>query len=77
MRVSGLLAILAATSTMAQDYTITFRSLKEEDSASSSLPSDSSFVFDGTNSDIAQQLYIVTKQAIQAQQSPSTQFQPQ
>ncbi|KAG6975352.1 hypothetical protein JG688_00002483 [Phytophthora aleatoria] len=58
MRVSGLLAILAATSTMAQDYTITFRSLKEEDSASSSLPSDSSFVFDGTNSDIAQQLYI-------------------
>ncbi|KAG3011603.1 hypothetical protein PC123_g3307 [Phytophthora cactorum] len=58
MRVSGLLAILAATSTMAQDHTITFRSLKEEDSASSSLPSDSSFAFDGTNSDIAQQLYI-------------------
>ncbi|ETO65931.1 TKL/DRK protein kinase [Phytophthora nicotianae P1976] len=56
MRLPGLLPILAATLTTAQDYTITFRSLEEEDPLS--LPSDSSFVFDGTNSDIAQQLYI-------------------
>ncbi|KAG6583155.1 TKL/DRK protein kinase [Phytophthora cinnamomi] len=61
MRAPALAAILAASSAMAQDYTITFRSLEE--TSSSSLPSflpanDSSFVFDGTNSDIAQQLYI-------------------
>ncbi|KAG7384807.1 hypothetical protein PHYPSEUDO_002193 [Phytophthora pseudosyringae] len=55
MRVSGLLTLLAATSSMAQDYTITFRSLKEDEA---SLSSASSFAFDGTNSDIAQQLYI-------------------
>ncbi|POM61383.1 TKL/DRK protein kinase, partial [Phytophthora palmivora] len=58
MRVSGFLAILAATSTMAQDYTITFRSLEENDPSSASLPSDTAFKFDGTNSNIAQQLYI-------------------
>lgn len=57
MRVSGLLSILAATLTTAQDYTITFRSLEEQDPESSSLPSDFSFDFDGTNSDIARQLY--------------------
>ncbi|ETI37150.1 TKL/DRK protein kinase [Phytophthora nicotianae] len=40
----------------AQAHTITFRSLQDESSASST--SNSSFVFDGTNSDIARQLYI-------------------
>ncbi|KAJ8578649.1 hypothetical protein ON010_g555 [Phytophthora cinnamomi] len=48
MRAPALAAILAASSAMAQDYTITFRSLEE--TSSSSLPSflpanDSSFVF--------------------------------
>ncbi|KAL3660801.1 hypothetical protein V7S43_014203 [Phytophthora oleae] len=57
MRVSALLALLA-TSTMAQDHTITFRSLKEGDPGlPASLPEDS-FVYDGTNSDITRQLYI-------------------
>ncbi|KAI9981744.1 hypothetical protein PInf_009509 [Phytophthora infestans] len=46
-----------STLTTAQDYTITFRSLEEQDPESSSLPSDFSFDFDGTNSDIARQLY--------------------
>ncbi|EGZ11206.1 hypothetical protein PHYSODRAFT_520017 [Phytophthora sojae] len=61
MRASALVSItiLAAgsTSTSAQDYTITFRSV-EEAFPSPSPTNDSSFVFDGTNSDIAQQLYI-------------------
>ncbi|KAE9001054.1 hypothetical protein PR001_g18627 [Phytophthora rubi] len=57
MRVSVLAAILAAGSATAQDYTITFRSL-EETSSSYSHTNDS-FVFDGSNSDIAQQLYIL------------------
>ncbi|KAE9042871.1 hypothetical protein PR002_g3668 [Phytophthora rubi] len=39
---------------LAQSQTITFRSLE---ASSGSLPTNSSFVFDGTNSDIAQQLY--------------------
>ncbi|KAE9002697.1 hypothetical protein PF010_g13777 [Phytophthora fragariae] len=56
MRASALAAILAAGSTTAQDYTITFRSLEE--TSSSYLHTNDSFVFDGTNSDIAQQLYI-------------------
>ncbi|GMF36500.1 unnamed protein product [Phytophthora fragariaefolia] len=42
---------------MTHGHTIKVRSL-EATSLSSSLPSNSSFVFDGTNSDIAQQLYI-------------------
>ncbi|KAG6583248.1 TKL/DRK protein Kinase [Phytophthora cinnamomi] len=44
---------------LAHGQTVTFRSLEAESSSSSgSLPTNASFAFDGTNSDIAQQLYI-------------------
>jgi mitogen-activated protein kinase kinase kinase 7 len=55
MRAALLVELLASVWSLAQAQTITFRSLDE---TSSALPSNSSFVFDGTNSDIAQQLYI-------------------
>ncbi|GMF36506.1 unnamed protein product [Phytophthora fragariaefolia] len=58
MRVLALTSVLAASTAVAQDYTITFRSLEETSlSASPLLPANESFVFDGTNSDIAKQLY--------------------
>jgi mitogen-activated protein kinase kinase kinase 7 len=56
MRVAALLVSAATASGVVHGQTITFRSLVES-SSSSSAASDE-FVFDGTNSDIAQQLYI-------------------
>lgn len=47
-------ALLAAVASLAHAQTVTFRSLEETSSASSS----SSFVFNGSNSDIARQLHI-------------------
>jgi mitogen-activated protein kinase kinase kinase 7 len=56
MRLAACAVALAAIPTMAQGDTINLRSVEE--TAPSSLPSDDSFEFDGTNSDIAQQLYV-------------------
>ncbi|KAJ8575844.1 hypothetical protein ON010_g3374 [Phytophthora cinnamomi] len=58
IRATAVAVFLGVTSTMVEARTITLRSLESTSSSSSSLPSNSSFVFDGTNSDIAQQLYI-------------------
>ncbi|GMF14792.1 unnamed protein product [Phytophthora lilii] len=55
MRASALAGVLAGT--LVRAGTVAMRSL-EATASSPSLPSNSSFVFDGTNSDIAQQLYI-------------------
>ncbi|EGZ11212.1 hypothetical protein PHYSODRAFT_337956 [Phytophthora sojae] len=57
MRLAALFA-LPTSWCWVHAQTITVRSLKSTSSSSSSLPFNSSFVFDGTNSDIAQQLYI-------------------
>ncbi|OWZ24211.1 TKL/DRK protein kinase [Phytophthora megakarya] len=51
----ALLLVLVAIATLVQGQTVTFRSLEATSSSSSS---SSSFVFNGSNSDIAQQLYI-------------------
>ncbi|KAL4094868.1 hypothetical protein PRIC1_010519 [Phytophthora ramorum] len=56
MRVDLLAVASAIVSSVVEAQTITFRSLVE--TSSSSLASDDSFVFDGTNSDIAQQLFL-------------------
>ncbi|KAL4124215.1 hypothetical protein PRIC2_010052 [Phytophthora ramorum] len=56
MRVDLLAVASAIVSSVVEAQTITFRSLVE--TSSSSLASDASFVFDGTNSDIAQQLFL-------------------
>ncbi|KAK1946311.1 putative serine/threonine-protein kinase/receptor [Phytophthora citrophthora] len=53
----NLPVLLAVVLPIAQAQTVTFRSLEETSSASSSLPS-SDYVFNGSDSDIARQLYI-------------------
>ncbi|KAF1778315.1 Protein kinase-like domain [Phytophthora cactorum] len=58
MQVHAQVVLLAAIYSCAQAQTITFRSLGAETSPSSAFSSNSSFVFDGSNSDIARQLYI-------------------
>ncbi|KAL3660810.1 hypothetical protein V7S43_014212 [Phytophthora oleae] len=51
--------LLAVVAPLAQAHTVTFRSLEETSSSSSSLPSSSSsYVFNGSDSDIAKQLWI-------------------
>ncbi|EGZ11237.1 hypothetical protein PHYSODRAFT_337966 [Phytophthora sojae] len=61
MRLSELVTLTTLWA-LAHGQTITFRSLEAAASgsysSSSALPTNASFVFDGTNSDIAQQLYI-------------------
>ncbi|KAG6583065.1 TKL/DRK protein kinase [Phytophthora cinnamomi] len=51
-------ALLAAVAGLAPAQTVTFRSLQAETSSSSAASASSSFVFNGSNSDIARQLYI-------------------
>ncbi|KAF4140198.1 hypothetical protein GN958_ATG04528 [Phytophthora infestans] len=53
-RVTALASVLAISSSMVRGHTIRLRSLE----STSPLPSGLSFAFDGTNSDIAQQLYV-------------------
>ncbi|KAG6964659.1 hypothetical protein JG687_00005833 [Phytophthora cactorum] len=58
MQVHAQVVLLAAIYSCAQAQTITSRSLGAETSPSSAFSSNSSFAFDGSNSDIARQLYI-------------------